>query len=255
MTHSQITRLLNWSAIAIALGLAVLVSYQLYLRHFVQQTTSLSYQFDDLPSSAEAPVTANIDEIIKQHVFGVVPEIVETREPEVAKVVPKPAPKTRLNIKLTGIIDGSTAQSGMAMLEVDRGRTLVVVVGEKIDKTDAVLHQVLPGEILIDRGGTIESVKMVRKTLSIAKLESELLDSLPQPYSEEQSVNSYQHPNETAAPGRRKRSPPAGQTEKAQAQESAASSRNKTSSRTTPPVLRRTPGEPMNALPIPRMLR
>jgi len=142
MTHSQITRLLNWSAIAIALSLMALVSYQLYLRHLVQQTTSLSYQFDDLPSSVEAPVTANIDEIIKQHVFGVVPEIVETREPEAVKVAPKPAPKTRLNIKLTGIIHGSTAQSGMAMLEVDRGRTLVVTVGEKIDKTDAVLHQV-----------------------------------------------------------------------------------------------------------------
>jgi len=255
MTHSQITRLLNWSAIAIALSLMALVSYQLYLRHFVQQTTSLSYQFDDLPSSVEAPVTANIDEIIKQHVFGVVPEIVETREPEAVKVAPKPAPKTRLNIKLTGIIHGSTAQSCMAMLEVDRGRTLVVVVGEKIDKTDAVLHQVLPGEILIDRDGTIESVKMVRKTLSIAKLESELLDSLPQPYNEEQSVNSYQRSNEMAAPGRSKRSSPAGQIEKTQAQESAATSRNGTSSRTTPPILRRTPSEPMNALPIPRMLR
>ena len=73
----------------------------------------------------------------------------------------------------------------MAILEVERGRTLVVAVGEKIGDTDAVLHQVLPGEILIDRDGTIESVKMVRKTLSIASLDPALSSNLPQPYIEQ----------------------------------------------------------------------
>lgn len=257
MTYSQITRLLNWSAIAIALSLMALVSYQLYLRHFVQQTTSLNYQFDDLPGTAEVPLTVNIDEIIDKHVFGVVPEVLKTNESEVAKVVTKPAPKTRLNIKLTGIIDGSTSQNGMAMMEVDRGRTIVVAVGENINKTDAVLHQVLPGEILIDRGGTIESVKMVRKTLSIAKLESELLDSLPQPYTESQNPELYQRPesNTTPAPRRRSMSSSTGQAKTTAGQEDTNTSENNGYARPTPPALRRTINEPMNALPIPRMLR
>lgn len=243
---------------SIALGLIALVSYQLYLRHFVEQTTSSNYQFDDLPGTAEAPVTANIDEIIKQHVFGVVPKVVEAREPEVVKIEATPAPKTRLNIKLTGIIDGSTAQSGMAMMEVDRGRTIVVAVGEKIDKTDAVLHQVLPGEILIDRDGSIESVKMVRKTLSIAKLESTLLDSLPQPYIEDQSVESYPRPNSNTVPAGQtpgsKPSPPDGPYRKTTAQE-GNNVLNSESSRPTPPSLRRTTNEPMKVLPVPRMLQ
>lgn len=248
MTYSQITRLLNWGAIVIALGLMSLVLYQLYLRHFVPQVTSLNYQFDDLPGASEAPLTANIDEIIKQHVFGEVPKIVETREPDIAKVAPKPAPKTRLNIKLTGIIDGSSARGGMAMMEVDRGRTIVVAVGENIDKTDAILHQVLPGEILIDRDGSIESVKMVRKTLSIAKLESELLNSLPQPYVEDQGAETYLSPKEID-------SPPSRLFEKTETQKFTDTSTNSGVSQPIPPSLPETATEPMKALPVPRMLR
>lgn len=256
MTYSQITRLLNWSAITIALSLVALVSYQLYVRHFVQITTSSNYQFDDLPGAAEVPVTADIDKIINKHIFGMMPEIIEPRQPEVVKVEPRPAPKTRLNIKLTGIIDGSTAQSGMAMMEVDRGRTVVVAVGEKIDKTDAVLHQVLAEEILIDRDGTIESVKMVRKTLSIAKLESDLFDSLPQPYIEDHNLESYSRPKVIPSPPEsiRKTPPPAGQYGKPEMQNTAKTTPDNGFSISAPPP-RRTTNEPMKTLPIPRMLQ
>lgn len=189
MTRSQLTRLINWTAMLVSLVMLALVSYQVYLRHFTQLEVGRNYQFDDLPTLDEAPVSADIAAIIDQHVFGVVPKKLDAAPIKVVKEVPKPAPKTRLNIKLTGVIDGMTPETGMAMLEVDRGRTLVVSVGETIDKTDAVLHQVLPGEILIDRDGTIESVKMVRKSLSVAKLDTALLDSLPQPYVAENDPN------------------------------------------------------------------
>ncbi len=176
---------MNWIAIPIALVLLVTVSYHIYQRHFVVQQSGVDYQFDDLPGLTRAPVTANIKAIVDAHIFGVIPQKPAEKPAVVIKKDAKPVPKTRLNIKLTGIIDGDSPESGIAMLEVDRGRTLVVAVGEKIGKTDAVLHQVLPGEVLVDRNGTIESVKMVRKTLSLAKLDPALENSLPQPYTEQ----------------------------------------------------------------------
>ncbi len=252
MTYAQFTRLMNWSAIALALSLLALVSYQLYMRHYVDQQTSRDYQFDDLPGTAEAPVTADVDAIINKHIFGEVPKVVKTAVPEVVKAPPKPAPKTRLNIKLTGVVDGTTPENGMAMMEVDRGRTIVVAVGEKIDKTDAVLHQVLPGEILIDRDGTIESVKMVRKTLSIAKLESALYDALPQPYIEGGEASAYQatpdQPSSVINRGKPLSNPETRNT-------ASETTENDSDTGRVTPNLPRTPRKPMKQLPVPRMLQ
>ncbi len=193
MTPSQLTRTINWVAMPVALALLAMVAYHIYQRHFEKRQTGVNYQFDDLPTANKAPVKADISAIVDKHVFGRIPEIPKQSPAVVKKAEPvKQAPKTKLNIKLTGIIVGTTPENGMAMLEVERGRTLVVSVGEKIGKTDAILHQVLPGEVLIDRDGTIESIKMVRKTLSLARLDSELLSNLPQPYieqSDEQAGN------------------------------------------------------------------
>ena len=183
MTPSQITRTINWIAMPLALAMLAMVAFNVYQHHFVQPQAVANYQFDDLPSVDKAPITAEIKDIMSRHIFGVIPTATVTAPPKVVKKEPpKPAPKTQLNIKLTGVIDSETPESGMAFVEVERGRTLVVAVGDKIGKTDARLHQVLPGEILIDRDGTIESVKMVRKTLSMQRNELTHYDNLPQPY-------------------------------------------------------------------------
>ncbi len=176
---------------SIALLLLAMVAYHIYQRHFMQQRIGQMYQFDDLPTLNKVQLNADIQKIIDGHVFGVLPQPPEPSAVVVEAPV-KPVPKTRLNIKLTGIIDSELPENGIAMIEVERGRTLVVAVGEKIGKTDAILHQVLPGEILLDRNGTIESVKMVRKTLSLAKLDTSLLDSLPQANKAEEDAPSYE---------------------------------------------------------------
>lgn len=206
MTPSQLTRLINWAAMLIALSLLALVFYHIYQRHFLQSGIGQDYSFDDLPTLSETPVTADIKQIVGKHIFGKVP--VAPKQQVVSKSKPKPkvVPKTPLKIALTGIIDGATPETGMAMLEVERGKTIVIAVGEKIGKTDATLHQVLPGEVLIDRGGTIESVKMVRKTLSLASLDDQLFNVLQQPGrdSSTQPENTLPQPyieqNDPAAP-------------------------------------------------------
>lgn len=184
MTTSQITRFINWIAISVAIVLLAMVGYHTYRQHFLARDMGSNYQFDDLPSFEKIVLDADIDKIINMHLFGVVPKTPQVK-PVAAKPPPaKAAPKTKLDIRLSGIINGPTPESGLAMLEVKRGRTLVVSVGEKIGKTGAILHQVLPGEILIDRDGTLESVKMVRKTLNLSRPDRELFQNLPQPYVE-----------------------------------------------------------------------
>lgn len=201
MTPSQITRAINWIAVPVALVTLGLVAMYIYQRHMVQPVDSARYQFDDLPTLETRTVSADIDAIVRQHVFGQQPRAPEaSAKPAAQKPAPKPAPKTRLNLKLTGIIDGSSPENGIAILEVERGKTLVVAVGEKIGDTDAVLHQVLPGEVLIDRNGSIESVKMERNTLSVASLDPALSTNLPQPYAEGANTASYGSAEPPATP-------------------------------------------------------
>lgn len=194
MTPSQLTRLINWAAMLIALSLLALVFYHIYQRHFLQSGVGQNYSFDDLPTASETPVTADIKQMVGKHLFGMVPQA--PKQPVVSKQEPKSkaVPKTPLKIALTGIIDGATPETGMAMIEVERGKTIVIAVGEKIGKTDATLHQVLPGEVLVDRNGAIESVKMVRKTLSLASLDNQLFNALPQSSGSQQPINTLPQP-------------------------------------------------------------
>jgi type II secretory pathway component PulC len=191
---------MNWIAMPVALILLAMVAYHIYQRHFMQQQIGQTYQFDDLPTMDKVSVTANIQQIIDAHVFGRIPEASELESVAVKTEPAIVVPMTPLNIKLTGVIDSDSPENGIAMLEVDRGRTLVVSVGEKIGKTDAILHQVLPGEVLLDRNGTIESVKMIRKTLSLAKLDTTLIDSLPQPYREQAGAQSANEGSTSGTP-------------------------------------------------------
>ncbi len=171
MNQATMTRLINWCGLAIAVVLLALVSLHIYKKHFLLSDQSTEYLFNDLPTQATEAVKGNIPAIVQAHIMGEVPVVAQTEETkEVVKVAPPPPPppKTKLNIVLTGIIDGATPETGFAMIEIQRGKTAVIGVGEEIGKTGAVLHQVLPGEVLVDRDGTIESVKMKRNTLELA---------------------------------------------------------------------------------------
>ncbi|MFT5258435.1 MAG: type II secretory pathway component PulC [Saprospiraceae bacterium] len=168
MSHAQLTKTINWFALAIALALLVLVGLHIYKKHFLAVAGSNDYLFSDLPTQAAAPLEADIQKVVQAHIMGEIPKV--TSAPKAVVEKPKPAaPKTKLNIRLTGVIDGATPESGFAMIEIKPGKTAVLAVGEAIGDTGAILHQVLPGEVLVDRNGQIESVKMKRKSLELSQ--------------------------------------------------------------------------------------
>lgn len=143
----------------------VVVAREVYMRHLIPQSVQrFSFSVEE---SAVARENANLAKVTRQHIFGVVPPVKK-------KVVEKPkvveAPKTRLKLNLTGIIAGRTAEENRAMVEIKRGNTSVVKVGEEIGKTKAKLLAVHSDHILIEHRGKTEKLELVRPELSLTDL-------------------------------------------------------------------------------------
>ncbi|MCC5826838.1 type II secretion system protein GspC [Alkalimonas sp.] len=82
---------------------------------------------------------------------------------EQAEVRPEPvvteAPKTRLNVKLTGLVSGRDPNLGSAVIE-SRGSELAYKVGEQIEGTNANLYQVLNDRVLLQVAGRFETLML-----------------------------------------------------------------------------------------------
>ncbi len=166
--EAQFTRILNWAALGVAGVLLLVVVLDIYQRHLFSSTSvdTAGLQFDDLPGTQSQPLIASTDGAIAQHIFGkklVMPNNVVTK----AVPKPKPKPRTPLKVTLTGVIEGATPETGLAMLGTGRGKTSVVAIGEEIGKTGAVLKEVYPAKIIVDRDGYDEEIELKRNELKI----------------------------------------------------------------------------------------
>jgi general secretion pathway protein C len=125
--------------------------------------------FTETTIGAQVSEAISLNEVINAHLFGVQPVAVK-------KVVEQPkvinAPKTRLNLKLTGLVASSSEEYGFAMIEIKRGETSVVGVGKEIGKTGARLHAIESDHILIDHRGKIEKLQLERDVLKVGEPDS-----------------------------------------------------------------------------------
>ncbi|MCC5851801.1 MAG: type II secretion system protein GspC [Alkalimonas sp.] len=97
----------------------------------------------------------DLQRLLSFSLFGKVDAVPERRpEPVVTE-----APKTRLNVKLTGLVAGSTPDSGSAVIE-SRGTELAYRVGDDIEGTNASLHQVFPDRVLLQVAGRFETLML-----------------------------------------------------------------------------------------------
>jgi type II secretory pathway component PulC len=131
-------------------------------------------QFNFGSSSISGSVTSedSLEGVIRQHLFGVIPVPVKAEK----KVVEPPkvvnAPKTKLNLILTGIISSSGSGPSFVMIEISRGETGLVALGNNIGKTGATLHAIESDHILINRGGVIEKLSLERNQLGLDSVSS-----------------------------------------------------------------------------------
>ena len=155
----------SWLCLLFSMIALVVVAREVYTQHFIPESVQ-RFSFSSVGSVVTRD-NVNLAEVARQHIFGVVPPVKK-------KVVEKPkvveAPKTRLKLSLTGIIAGGTADENRAMIEIKRGNTSVVKVGEVIGKTRAKLTAVYSDHILIEHRGKTEKLELVRPELSLTDL-------------------------------------------------------------------------------------
>ena len=126
----------------------------------------LSWQLLPAPEAAgpvllqqTAPVStgkaaADLEQLLSYSLFGKV-----TAEPQRAAPVVTEAPKTQLNVKLTGVVAQANPNSGSAIIE-SRGSEGTYAIDDTIEGTNAVLKQVLIDRVLIQQAGRFETLML-----------------------------------------------------------------------------------------------
>ncbi|NMH60791.1 type II secretion system protein GspC [Alteromonas ponticola] len=147
------------------LHILVVVLLSLYLLAFAAR---LIWQIIPQPDASTAPLNiaesaqsvrgtkrgGDISQIQRLNLFG---EINQVEEPRVEQVTD--APETQLNLTLTGVVASSIEQSGAAIIE-NRGTQNTYGLGEKIEGTNATLHQVFHDRVIIRNGARHETLML-----------------------------------------------------------------------------------------------
>ncbi|MBZ9613031.1 type II secretion system protein GspC [Rheinheimera maricola] len=106
--------------------------------------------------SAKQPSGVSLAALTSFALFGQATAVAVT---EPAPVVTE-APKTQLNVKLTGLVAvGADPNQGSAIIE-SRGIESTYAVDDKIDGTNAVLKQVLSDRVLLQQAGRFETLML-----------------------------------------------------------------------------------------------
>tara|TARA_R110002126_G_scaffold43555_21_gene124943 strand:+ start:6422 stop:7357 length:936 start_codon:yes stop_codon:yes gene_type:complete len=105
-------------------------------------------------ASVKAKAAVNLQQLISYALFGTV-----TEKAEPAAEVVTEAPKTQLNVKLTGLVSQDDPNRGSAIIE-SRGAEATYAIDDTIDGTNAVLKQVLIDRVLIQQAGRFETLML-----------------------------------------------------------------------------------------------
>ena len=116
---------------------------------------------------AAAPQGLDIERLRGWHLFGEAGAEAEAPPPAVATVrdgIEKDARKTRLNLKLRGIVASTEDGLGHAIIE-HKSRQAVYAVEDKLPVPGRVsLAKVMPRQVILDNGGTYERLELFDKS-------------------------------------------------------------------------------------------
>ena len=127
----------SWLALLATAGALAWSGHEIYIRH-LKPPAAQEFNFGSVEQTA-ASERVGLEPVIQAHIFGVVPP---KPKPQAEKPKIVEAPKTKLNLLLTGVITSPDPGGGVAMIEIQRGQTSVVRVGANIGKTGAKLEAV-----------------------------------------------------------------------------------------------------------------
>jgi len=137
------------------------------LARFVWAMIPLQQEFDwSTPASvvADGPVSSqplpDFSVIIGAHLFGEA-----DAEPEPTAI---DAPETRLNLKLRGTIAAGSEEFAHAIIADGNGKDQVFFIDDTVPG-GAALHEVYPDKVILNRAGTLETLKLPRLSQALGK--------------------------------------------------------------------------------------
>ncbi len=147
---------------AIALGYLIADTVNLWLSNRIEPVRNQSNIAITADTRADNSNLQLGPLIADAHLFG------EYKAPEVSAPKPEPKPEvtrdSRLNIRLTGILDSSNDQNSIAILAESSNPEMFYIVGDEI-KPGVKLVEVNLDHIIIDNGGTREKVSLPKDEL------------------------------------------------------------------------------------------
>lgn len=97
-----------------------------------------------------------VSRIAQAHLFGTVRENVQQET--------APAPETKLRLDLVGLVASADRQLARAIIRVDGGKVRPYAMEDAIEGTDATIHAIEPGRVLLERSGALESLALKRES-------------------------------------------------------------------------------------------
>lgn len=121
----------------------------------IPQPAANSWQPQVGAGSAATASAPDVQRLLSFSLFGKA----EQQEAATPEPVVTEAPKTRLNVKLTGLVSGLDPAMGSAVIE-SRGAEFGYAVGDSIEGTNATLYQVFNDRVLLRVAGRFETLML-----------------------------------------------------------------------------------------------
>lgn len=151
--NKQLGFVLGIGLVALALAVLSWTAYDNARRVIFgwQHETVRTVKAVDEPSFS---IDYDVSEIINAHLFGV------ERKSGARNI--SEAPETKLQIRLMGLIASADQHFARALIAVSGSKTRSYSVGQAVEGTDASIHAVQPGRVLLKRGNAMESLTLER---------------------------------------------------------------------------------------------
>lgn len=147
---------LAWGFSLLILAAAVAYTVWFGYKHYKSQQTGYISNAAVITSRQIFRPSFNATDITSAKLFG-------DPSPNVVKRV---APKTTLNLKLQGILSASSSETARAIIATGNGKAKLYSIGDNIKGANASIDSINPNEVLLNRGGAIERLPLVKKTTS-----------------------------------------------------------------------------------------
>ena len=159
LAASASLRLPFWVSALLAIGIAYYLAQLFWLLIPVGDGVEWTASTVPAVTSTSRGTTTDYDSIAEAHLFGE-----SSADATPAPVETVNAPDTRMNLQLRGTVATDDASQAHAIIADGTGKENVFFIDDPIPG-GAVLHQVLPDRVILNRGGILETLRLPQQSV------------------------------------------------------------------------------------------